>query len=248
MYRVIQRWHGFLVYQLSNLVCFLFNCYGRALPGIAKVTLWTSLISFAVILITVPATADTHQPAKFVFATFINQTGWKQNGIAFIVGLINTNWSFACLDCATHLAEEVHRPERMVPIAIMGTVAIGFITSWFFSMAMFFSVVGDWSEIVVTPTGVPILELFYRALRNKAGAVFLEVMIIATGLGCLVASHTWQSRLCWSFARDRGVPGHKWLSKVHPGLDVPVNAHIVSCLIVALVGCLYLATGTAFNS
>lgn len=136
----------------------------------------------------------------------------------------------------------------MVPIAIMGTVAIGFVTSWFFSMAMFFSVVGDWSEIVVSPTGVPILELFSRALNNKAGAVILEVMIIATGLGCLIASHTWQSRLCWSFARDRGVPGHQWLSKVHPKLDVPVNAHMASCMIVAIVGCLYLATGTAFNS
>lgn len=245
---VIKKWHAFLVYQLVNIFCFFFNCYGRTLPATAKVCLWTSLVSFAVILIAVPASAPSHQPAKFVFATFINQTGWKEGGIAFIVGLINTNWSFACLDCATHLAEEVHRPERMVPIAIMGTVGIGFITSWFFSVSMFFSVVGDWSEISMSATLVPILELFDRALNNKAGAIVLEVLIIATGLGCLVSSHTWQSRLCWSFARDRGVPGHRWLSKVNPTLSVPVNAHFVSCVIVGIVGCLYLATGTAFNS
>lgn len=200
------------------------------------------------ILITVPAVAPTHQHAKFVFATFINNTGWAEGGIAFIVGLVNTNWSFACLDCATHLAEEVHRPERMIPIAIMGTVAIGFVTSWFWSMAMFFSIVGDFSDILGTSTFVPILELFYQALNNKGGAVFLEALIIATGLGCLVASHTWQSRLCWSFARDRGLPGHQWLSKVHPKLDVPLYAHFVSCVIVAIVGCLYLASLTAFNS
>lgn len=183
-----------------------------------------------------------------MFATFINNTGWTQGGIAFIVGLVNTNWSFACLDCATHLAEEVHRPERMVPIAIMGTVAIGFVTSWFFSVSMFFSIVGDFEDIVATSTLVPVLELFYRALDNKAGAIFLEVMIIATGYGCLIASHTWQSRLCWSFARDRGLPGHQWLSKVDTRLDVPVIAHFVSCVIVAIVGCLYLASYTAFNS
>ena len=205
-------------------------------------------MSFAIILITVPAVAPTHQHAQFVFATFINNTGWQQGGVAFIVGLVNTNWSFACLDCATHLAEEVHRPEKMVPIAIMGTVGIGFVTSWFFSMAMFFSIVGDFSEIALSATGVPILEVFNQALRHKAGAIVLEALIIATGLGCLVASHTWQSRLCWSFARDRGLPAHQWLSKVHKGLDVPLNAHFVSCVIVAIMGCLYLASLTAFNS
>jgi choline transport protein len=245
---VVQRWHTFVAYQLSNIFCFFFNCYGRTLPAIAKVSLWTSLISFAVILITVPAAAPTHQHARFVFATFINGTGWQQNGIAFIVGLINANYSFACLDCATHLAEEVHRPERMIPIAIMGTVGIGFVTSWFWSISMVFSIVGPFENISLTSTGVPSLELFYQALGNKGGAIFLEVLVIATGLGCLVASHTWQSRLCWSFARDRGLPGHRWLSKVHPKADVPINAHFASCIIVAIVGCLYIASLTAFNS
>ncbi|KAF1991637.1 amino acid transporter [Aulographum hederae CBS 113979] len=245
---VIQPWMTFVGYQITNIFCFFFNTYGKVLPTIAQTTLYVSLISFFVILVTVPATAPTHQHAKFVFATFINGTGWKENGIAFIVGLVNTNWAFACLDCATHMAEEVGRPEKMIPIAIMGTVAIGFTTSWFYSVSMFFSIVGDFSEIAATATYVPILELFYRALQNKGGAIFLEAMIIATGFGCLIASHTWQSRLCWSFARDRGIPGHQWLSQVHPKLDVPLYAHFVSCVIVAAVGCLYLGSYTAFNS
>jgi choline transport protein len=234
---------------MTNIFCFFFNCYGKTLPKVATFTLWTSLVSWFVIMVAVPASAPTHQHAKFVFATFINNTGWQQGGIAFIVGLVNTNWAFACLDCATHMAEEVHRPERMIPIAIMGTVAIGFVTSWFFSISMFFSIVGDFSEIAGTSTLVPVLELFYRAFsENTAGAIVTECLIILTGYGCLIASHTWQSRLCWSFARDRGLPGHQWLSKVHPTLGVPVNAHFVSCAWVAAVGCLYLGSYTAFNS
>lgn len=199
------------------------------------------------ILVTVPSVQHHHQPAKFVFANFLNNTGWKQNGIAFIVGLINTNWAFACLDCATHMAEEVARPEKMIPIAIMGTVAIGFVTSWFFSVSMFFSLT-DLPTLQTTATGVPILELFSQALNNQGGAIFLEFMIIATGIGCLIASHTWQSRLCWSFARDRGLPASTFLAKVRPSLDVPLNAHAVSCFIVALLGLLYLGSSTAFNS
>jgi choline transport protein len=218
------------------------------LPTVASVTLYTSLVSFFIILVAVPAAADEHKNAKFVFQTFINNTGWAEGGIAFIVGLVNTNWAFACLDCATHMAEEVPRPEKNIPIAIMGTVAIGFVTSWFYAISMFFSIVGPFQALVNTPTLVPILELFNRALKNKAGAIVLEVLIIATGFGCLVASHTWQSRLCWSFARDRGIPGHKYLSKVHPQLDVPIIAHSVSCFVVAAVGLLYLGSYTAFNS
>ncbi|KAF2135311.1 uncharacterized protein K452DRAFT_239608 [Aplosporella prunicola CBS 121167] len=245
---VVKSWHVFVAYQIANIICFFFNCFGKVLPIVSSTSLYITLLSFTIILTTVPAAAPTHQHAKFVFATFINNTGWSQGGIAFIVGMVNTNWAFACLDCATHLAEEVHHPERMIPISIMGTIAIGFVTSWFYSVSMFFSIVGDFQELVDTSTGVPILELFYRALRNKIGACVLETLVILTGLGCLIASHTWQSRLCWSFARDRGVPGNRWLAKVNPRLDVPLYAHAVSCVIVAAVGCLYLGSYTAFNS
>lgn len=233
-------------YELFNLFAYFFNCYGKILPFVSKTALWTSLVSFTVILITVPAKAPTHQSAKFVFANFVNNTGWSQNGIAFIVGLINVNWSFACLDCATHMAEEVRQPERMIPIAIMGTVALGFITSWSYSIAMFFSM-NNLQQLNETSTGVPILELFYQALVNKAGAIVLETLIIITGIGCLIASHTWQARLCWSFARDGGVPGSLYLSRVHDTLGIPLRAHTTSCFIVGVLGLLNLGSYTAFN-
>ncbi|KAK4891012.1 choline transporter [Elasticomyces elasticus] len=249
---VIDKYHVFAAYQVINAFAAIFNCYGKTLPWTASFTLYVSLISFFVILVTVPSVTPAHKPASFVFATFINNTGWDQSGIAFIVGLINTNWPFCCLDCATHLSEEVPRPERNIPIAICGTVAIGFVTAWFFAVAMFFSLYGDFEQLVSTPTGVPILALFYSALTGRsaqvAGAIVLESLILATGLGCQIASHTWQSRLLWSFARDGGVPGSKYLAVTSEKLDVPLRAHLVSCALVAVVGSLYLGSYTAFNS
>ena len=199
-----------------------------------------------------PSVTPEHKPASFVFATFINNTGWDQAGIAFIVGLINTNWPFCCLDCATHLAEEVPKPERNIPIAICGTVAIGFTTAWFFAVSMFFSLYGPFEQLVNSETGVPILALFYSALTGRsaqvAGAIILESLILATGLGCQIASHTWQSRLLWSFARDGGVPYSKYFAHSSEKLDVPLRAHLFSCLLNAIVGVLYLGSYTAFNS
>lgn len=166
--------------------------------------------------------------------------------LAFIVGLINTNWAFACLDCATHLSEEIHHPEKMIPVAIMGTVAIGFVTSWTFSIAIFFSMTNV-DDLSATSTGVPILALFYQALGSKGGAVALETLVMATGIFCLVSCHTWQSRLCWSFARDRGIPFSSYFAVVDRGTGVPIRAHFMSCIIVAIVGCLYLGSSTALG-
>ncbi|PYI22858.1 amino acid transporter [Aspergillus japonicus CBS 114.51] len=244
---VPKPWHTVVAYELINLFCYLFNCWGKFLPAVAKATLYISLLSFFVILVTVPACAKPHASASFVFGHFVNSTGWKSDGIAFIVGLINPNWIFACLDSATHLAEEVPQPERNIPIAIMATVGIGFVTSWFYCVAMFFSI-QDLDALLNSSTGVPILELYYQALSNKAGAIVLETLLIVTGMGCLIACHTWQSRLAWAFARDRGVPCHQWLSTVNMKLDVPMWSHFASSLIVALLGLLYLGSSTAFNS
>ncbi|KAG9767956.1 choline transport protein, partial [Aureobasidium melanogenum] len=245
--RIIEKWHVFVAYQMINVFAFFFNTYGKILPAIATISLYTTLISFIVILITVPARAPTHQDAQFVFATFINNTGWSSSGIAFIVGLINPNWGFSCLDTVVHIAEECHRPERLIPMGIIGTVVIGFITSFTFSISMMYSI-SNFEDIVNTATSVPILELFYQALNHRGGAVALEALVIATGLGCQIACHTWQSRLCWSFARDKGTPFHGFLSQVNDTLGIPLRAHAVCCMIVAILGCLYLGSYTAIGS
>ncbi|KAF2490798.1 amino acid transporter [Lophium mytilinum] len=244
---VTEPWMVVVAYQLVNFFAFFFNCYGRALPTIATIALYTSLISFFITLVVVPAKAPTHQTASFVFTTFINNTGWSRGGIAFITGLINTNWGFSCLDTAVHMAEEVPRPERNIPIAIFGTIGIGFVTSWFWIMSMLFSMT-DIAGVAATTTGVPILELFYQAIGHKAGAIVLEAFIIATGFGCMISCHTWASRLCWSFSRDRGIPGHHLWAQIHPALDMPLNAHMVSSFLVACLGLLYLGSYAAINS
>lgn len=243
-----QPWQVFVAYELANIVTFVFNCHSKILPSMGNFALYTSLFSFLVITIVVLACArGNYQDAHFVFVEFTNNTGWSSGGIAFIVGMIGPAWGFSCLDCATHLAEEVHQPERMVPIAIFGTVGIGFATAFVYTIAMFFSV-KDLDGVVNTVTGVPILELYYQAVGSRAGAICLELLIVLTAVGCVVACNTWQARLLWSFSRDRGMPGSRYWSKVDDKLGVPFNAHLMSCVWVGILGCLYLGSTTAFNS
>ncbi|GMM55873.1 Hnm1 protein [Maudiozyma humilis] len=243
-----KRWHIFVCFEILHLFLMLFNCYGKSLPLISSSSLYISLLSFFTITVTVLAcSSGKFNDAKFVFATFYNETGWKNAGIAFIMGLINPAWSFSCLDCATHMAFEVEKPERVIPTAIIGTVCIGFITSFCYVIAMFFSL-RDLDALLASTTGAPILDIYNQALGNKGGAIFLGCLVLFTSFGCVIACHTWQARLCWSFARDKGLPwAHLW-SQVNPRVGVPLYAHLMSCAWISIIGLLYLASSTAFNS
>ena len=153
-----------------------------------------------------------YQPASFVFKDFENNTGWSSAGIAFIVGLINRAWSFSCLDCATHMAEEIVEPERWIPVSILSTVAIGFATSFCYAISMFFCI-KNLDAILSSTTGVPILDIFYQALGNKHGALCL-----ASGVLLLVV-FTWGSQ-------RRTMP---WLLAVSHSCCCHIPLQFVSC-------------------
>lgn len=246
--KTVETWQVFVTYEIVNVLLVLCNIWERPLPYISQSALYVSLFSFVVITVTVLArSSGNYQTAHFVFVEFSNGTGWSSAGIAFIVGLINPNWSFSCLDAATHLAEETLKPEVDIPKAIIGTVIIGFVTSFTYAISIFFCIL-DLEDILSSNTGVPIMDIFHQALRSKAGAIVLNCLILLTAIGCNIASHTWQARLCWSFSRDNGLPGSRFWSKVNTRTGVPVNAHIMSCAWCAVIGCIYMASTTAYNA
>ena len=245
---VTKKWQLFVLYQLINFILGLANCHSYFLPIVGNSALYVSLTAFITITITVLVCSRGHyQNADFVFVEFNNGTGWKSSGVAFLIGLINPNWSFSCLDCATHLAEEVANPESIIPKAILGTVTIGFLTSFPYVISMFFCI-RNLDDIMNSTTGLPILDIYYQALQSKGGALVLGLLVFATAVCCTISCHTWQARLTWSFARDNGLPFSKYLSQIHPTAKLPLWAHLFSSAIVAIVGALYLASDAVFNA
>lgn len=243
-----KQWETFVCFEVLNIFIALFNIWEKPLPLISSSSLYISVGSMITITITVLICSRGHyQDAEFVFATFNNNTGWQYSGIAFIVGLINPSWSFSCLDCATHMAEEILEPEKWIPISILTTVAMGFGTSFCYSIAMFFSI-RNLEDIFNSKTGVPILDIYYQALQNKHGALFLACLIVLTSFGCTIAAQTWQARLCWSFSRDNGILGSRYWEKVNEKTKLPINAHLFSCFWAGVVGCIYMGSTTAYNS
>lgn len=244
----VKTWHVFITYEIVNVLLVTFNIWEKPLPALSQGALYISLSSFVIITIVVLAKlSGNYASAEFVFAEFNNGTGWSSSAIAFIVGLINPTFAFSGLDAATHLAEEIINPETQIPKSILLTVLIGFVTSFIYAIAMFFSIT-DIDAVLYSTTGVPIMDIFHQALKSKAGAIGLEVLIVLTAIFCNIAAHTWQARLCWAFARDDGLPGSRYWSVINETTKQPINAHIMSCAWCAIIGCIYMASTSAFNA
>ncbi|CAK9682337.1 Amino acid permease family protein [Candida parapsilosis] len=245
---VVHKWQVFVVYEIFNILVSLFNIYDRPLPTIFVGTLGISILSFIIIIITVLAMhKGDFESAKFVFVDFQNQTGWSSAGIAFIVGLINPNWSFNGLDAATHIAEESLNPAVDIPIALISTVIIGFVTTFSYCIAIFFCI-RNLEAVLTSNTGIPILDILHQATDSKAAALGLGILVIVTAVGCNIGCHTWSARICWGFARDNGLPFSKFWAQVNHKTGTTVNAHFLSCFWVGVIGCIYLGSDTAFNS
>ena len=80
----------------------------------------------AIMSIVILATSSKNS-AEYVFTGFANETGWD-DGVAWILGLLQTSLSLIGFDAVAHMMEEMPRPTRDCPIAMISAVSIGGIT------------------------------------------------------------------------------------------------------------------------
>ena len=99
-----------------------------------------SLSSVFIISITFLAVAQPKQSSRSVWLGFSNETGWKSDGLVFLLGLINPIYGFGGLDGAVHLGEDCFEQAKTVPRAIVNSLVVGFITTFFFAIAMLYCV------------------------------------------------------------------------------------------------------------
>ncbi|KAF4334207.1 choline transporter [Fusarium beomiforme] len=240
---VYKRWMGFVGFQLLNILTVICASFEHALPRISKIMLLFSCMTIGVIFITLFAMSDSHASAKDYFTTSVNISGWPK-GIAFIIGMNGANWSFSCLDVATHLAEEMPSPSTDIPKALIWTIIVGFGSGLLVVTSVLINI-----PTIDGAADNSALSLFYMITKSKAAAVGLWIPVLITTAGAVWSIQTWQSRLAWTISREGGFPLHRHLSKLAPApLHTPVWSLIWSASGTALFGCLYLGSDLAFNS
>ena len=114
------------------------------------------------------------------------------------------------------MAEEVQNADVVVPWAMVSTTVINGALGFGTVVAVLF-VTTDVESALTSTTGAlgyPYMDIFLTATRSHAGASIMIAIIIIICAFSTVAFVATTSRLIWSFARDRGFPGWRHVSKV----------------------------------
>ncbi|KAK1982093.1 amino acid permease [Colletotrichum cereale] len=242
----ISQWSTYLIFVAISLIGVFLNtfCY-PILNRWNEGALYWSLVSVVVISIVLLATSPKTDPA-FVFTNFANTTGWS-DGTAWILGLLQSALSLIGFDAVAHMTEEMPNPSKDAPQAMVGAVLVGGTTGIVFILVMLFCAV-DIDVLLASPTQMPLTEMILQATRSKAAATILTVAVAVCFVNGANGCVTSGSRLVWSMARDDGTPFSKYLSKLHPKLNVPVRAIVVQAIFNVLFGLLYLGPDVAINA
>lgn len=111
------------------------------------------------------------------------------------------------------MSEEIQNAPTVVPWSIMFSVFLNGALAFGMMIATLFVTV-DPQSALSSPTGYAFMDIFVQATGSVAGATVMACIITVMELSsnvCVLASC---SRMSWSFARDRGLPGYKTLARV----------------------------------
>jgi amino acid transporter len=242
----IERWHTVLVAYLITILAAFSNAYlPHILNKLSKAIFAWNMLSFVVCLVTILATNNHKQSAKYVFSDFQNFTGFNAPYTACL-GILQAAFGMCCYDAPAHMTEEIKNARKQAPRAIIMSVYIGFITGFIWLIALCFCI-GDLETTGTTPTGVPVIEIIFNSTNNIAGTSTLASMIAVICVVCSNSLMAEGSRAVYAFSRDNGLPFSNVLSKVS-SRSVPVNALILTAVVQMAFNSIYFGTITGFNT
>ncbi|KAJ6186507.1 Amino acid/polyamine transporter I [Penicillium mononematosum] len=242
-----ERWHTSLILialttlylagtSISNKVLYYTTFWGITFH----------IIGYFLTIIYLLVSVKEKQTAKWVFTDQTNYSGWN-SGIAWSIGIMSSALSQIGWDASTHMSEEMKDAARDLPRTMYGAVLITGLTTFPWVIALMFCM-EDIGSVVNGPAGAmsPLVQLIYNVSGGNMAVTLgvtiptLALNVVSAGPACLAAT----SRLTWSFAREGGLPS--FLAKIHPKLNLPLNAIMFDWLLVTLLSLIYIGNETAF--
>ncbi|CAH0047463.1 unnamed protein product [Clonostachys solani] len=247
-------WVQFLIYTGITILFTAFNLIAcrsdKTLPwfnNFVGVGFGGLFIAISVALLaTVGEKPDlSFQSPSFVFGAWINDSGWS-DGVVWFVGLVQAAYGLTAFDAVIHMVEEIPMPGRNAPKAIYLSVLCGAASGFVFMVAVLFCI-QDIDAVLDSPIGLPFVEVMQSVL-GLTGAAVLSALFIFNGFGQGISVLTSASRLTWGFARDGGLPWGSYFAHVDPVWKVPARALWLQCVIISLIGVLYLFSNTVLSA
>lgn len=101
------------------------------------------------------------------------------------------------------MSEETNDASRTIPLVVVWAVAANALMLIVVGITFIFCL-GDLDNVLNSPTGQPMIQVFYNATQSKAGASVMVAVVIIVFVSACVGQVATASRQMWSFARDEG--------------------------------------------
>ncbi|OJJ42382.1 hypothetical protein ASPZODRAFT_76917 [Penicilliopsis zonata CBS 506.65] len=245
---VAKNYQGTLLIFAILFIPMLINIFARQL--LAPVEVISGLIhilAYPAILVTMIVLGSRHTD-KWVWTQFVNdQSGWHNDGVIWSVGLLTAAFSLSSFDGVIHMSEEVKDAPRAVPRSMVWGLTINATMATGFAIALLYTM-GDFDAALDSPTGYPIIEIFYAQTGSKAAASAMMLPILLAGCYSSFNVLASVSRLTWAFARDGGFPFSEFFAYVSPRYKIPLRSLFLVTTITVLIALINLGSSAAFNA
>ncbi|UIO44548.1 amino acid permease [Brevibacillus brevis] len=146
------------------------------------------------------------QPLDYLFQ--VGQTfSDKPYAIAFLIGLLQAQWTFTGYDASAHTIEETINPRVRAAWGIYTSVAFSFIFGF---IMLAFVTLSIKNAAAASEAENAFIYVISEALGGTFGSVVLWLVTFAMWF-CGLASITSFSRMLYAFSRDKGMPwSHQW--------------------------------------
>ena len=229
------------VYAAILLSHGLINHYGIRLVA------WLNDFSVTVHILGVIAIAGAlfvfapKQPVSFFFSRVTsNPNGWPY-WWAFIIGLLQAQWTFTGYDASAAVSEETVDPRRRAPWGILLAVVTSSIVGYLLLIALTLSIkdIGDVLKAQdAAGNGIPpVIAILQSALGDRVGGAASGLAAMAMWF-CGLSAVTWNSRQVYAFSRDGGLPRSDIWRRVSSKYLTPAPA-IWLCVVVAFLAAVY---------
>ncbi len=158
--------------------------------------------------------------------------------LAFVLGLLQAQWTYTGYDASAHVAEETVMARLNSAWGVFLSVAVSAVVGYALLLVLTWTIPeGNVSATANDP--YPVLFIAYGNLPKPAAHLIALIIGGAMWL-CGCSSITSMARMWYAFARDDGMPGARWIKRVHPRHRTPIWSIVLTSLL-AIAICLYAA-------
>jgi amino acid transporter len=188
---------------------------------VTDVGVWTELLGVLLLGLVLMAVAFASKASPAVLLdTRTATTGLPAGMGAWALSLLVGAWCLTGFEASADLAEETHRPRSVVPramlVSLLGSGVAGV-------LLLGGAILAIRDLPAAQQAGNPLTVILEQAL----GARWITPVLVVVGVSvfaCGLASMAATSRLLFALARDRMLPGSRWLAFVAEGHRTPRNA------------------------